>query len=173
MENIEESLEITKLFKENAHVYKLPPLSISSGYTYDDFQDLIFKGNMKITTKDNLCIIYFINENSQTPYLISIVESDFEKTVNQATGSSRYFTLKAMTLDKKEGIYGLAFKQRNDAFDFWNTLVEFKEKSEFERKLIENKDKEYKPKYEFSSLESKEKKIVNKGFSNFKFTSLK
>ena len=41
----------------------------------------------------------------------------------------------------------LAFKQRNDSFDFKDTLTTFKEKLLFERNL---KTEEFKPKYDFS-----------------------
>ncbi len=39
------------------------------------------------------------------------------------------------------------FKQRNDAFDFYTTLCDFREKLQFERK---KQTEEYKPKYDFS-----------------------
>lgn len=56
----------------------------------------------------------------------------------------------------------LVFKQRNDAFDFYTTLCDFKEKLQFEKK---SKTEEYKPKYDFSlKTENKpveEKKPVN------------
>lgn len=42
----------------------------------------------------------------------------------------------------------IAFKQRNDAFDFKTTLQEFAEKLKFERNL--SLQGEYKPKYDFS-----------------------
>jgi hypothetical protein len=52
-----DQIEVTKLLKENAHVYKLPPMSSSVGHVVDDFKDLIFRGDMKITVKGNLCIL--------------------------------------------------------------------------------------------------------------------
>jgi len=53
------------------------------------------------------------------------------------------------------------FKQRNDAFDFYTTLCDFREKIQFERK---SKTEEYKPKYDFSLKSDKpvdEKKPLN------------
>ncbi len=189
MESFEEAIEITKLQKENAHIYKLPPLTTSAGYSYDDFKELIFKGNMKITVKGDICLVYFINENEELPFLISIIEWDFEKYVSQASGSTRYFTIKAMTMDKVQNVYGLAFKQRNDSFDFYNTLVDFKEKLLFERKLKEKQSEEYKAKYDFDkehiggsdhtnqgnpepvlNIKKQEQKQESKtGFNKFKF----
>ncbi len=179
MESFEEAIEITKLTKDNAHIYKLPPIMTSSGTTADDFTELVFRGDLKITIKGEMCIIYFINENEKTPYLISLINCDFEKIVQQVTGSTRYFTIKAMTLDKVQGIYGLAFKQRSDAFDFYNTLVEYKEKLLFEKGLKNKENKEYTPKYNLDNIEAnnllikkqeeKVEKIETKGLSKFKF----
>ena len=71
MENkLEDQIEITKLQKENAHVYKLPPMTSSVGHTLEDFNDLVFKGNMKITTKGDLCLIYFIHEETNSIHRI-------------------------------------------------------------------------------------------------------
>ena len=181
MESFEESIEITKLLKDNAHVYKLPPIMTSTGTTADDFtvKDLVFRGNLKVTVKGEMCIIYFINENEEIPFLVSLIDCDFEKIVQQVTGSTRYFTIKAMTLDKVQGIYGIAFKQRSDAFDFYNTLVEYKEKLLFERSLKSKVNVEYKPKYDLDNIETtgennllikkQEVKVETKGLSKFKF----
>lgn len=144
----DDTIEIQKLRKENAHVYRMPPMTSSSGHTLDDYSELIFKGNMKITVKGDFCIVYFLNPD-ESIFLISIINQDIEKYVLQTHGSTRYFTIKAMTPDKVVGVYGLVFKQRSDAFDFYNTLTDYKEKYLFEKSLL-NKE-EYKPKYEFNS----------------------
>ncbi len=142
----DDTIEIMKLRKENAHVYKLPPMTSSQGHTTDDFKELIFRGDVKITTKGDLCICYFLNPD-QSVFLISVIEKDIEKFIQPAVGSTRYYTLRAMTPTGESGIYGICFKQRSDAFDFYGTINEFKEKLEKERKI--EKDKEYKSKYEF------------------------
>lgn len=174
--NIDENnLEIMKLRKENAHVYKLPPMTSSKGHTVDDYTDLIFRGNMKITTKGDLCIVYFLNPD-ETVYLVSIINKDIDKYITQTQGSTRYFTLKAMSPQGEPGLYGVVFKQRNDAFDFYGTIVQYKEKLEIEEKL--NKGGEVKTKYEFkgnmegvnftSSIENSNLKEINNNDSNSK-----
>lgn len=52
------------------------------------------------------------------------------------------------------------FKQRSDAFDFYSTLIDYREKLNFEKKV---KTEEYVPKYDFSlkKEEEKEQKIDN------------
>lgn len=135
----EDQIEITKLSKDNVHVYKLPPMSSSVGHVVDDFKDLIFRGDMKITVKGNLCVVYFLNEDKSI-FLISIINENIEQFVQEASGSTRYFTLKAMTVEGVPGIYGVVFKQRNDAFDFMGTIRQYKEKLLFEQSLKDKKE---------------------------------
>ena len=59
----------------------------------------------------------------------------------------------------------LAFKQRNDSFDFKTTLYEFREKLKFEKNL-QNKGGEYKPKYDFS-LKTENKQNVTEAKKDF------
>ena len=47
----DESLEILKLTKDDAHIYKMPPMSSSEGHTTDEFKDLVFRGKMKMFVK--------------------------------------------------------------------------------------------------------------------------
>lgn len=151
--NIEDNLEITKLQLENSHVYKLPPMSSSEGHTLEDFKELIFKGKLKITVKGDYCLIYFIEEDNDKIFLIAVINYDINKIVTSVVGSTRYFTIKAMTIEKKLGIYGLAFKQRNDAFDFYNTLIDYRDKLKFEKNLaIDINNENYQKKYTFNGF---------------------
>jgi len=107
-ENPEEdqSLEILKLTKDDAHVYKMPPMSSAEGHTTDEFKDLVFRGKMKIFIKGNFVIIYFLNENN-TVFLVSFVDENIDKYVTRARDSTRYFSFRAMNEKGEAGIYGL------------------------------------------------------------------
>ena len=105
----DESLEILKLTKDDAHIYKMPPMSSSEGHTTDEFKDLVFRGKMKMFVKGNFVIIYFLNENN-TVFLVTIVEENIEKCVTRARDSTRYFSLRAMNDKGEGGIYGLGIK---------------------------------------------------------------
>lgn len=102
----EDHLEILKLTKDDAHVYKLPPMSSSDGHTTDEFKDLIFRGKMKMFIKGPIVIIYFLNENN-TVFLVSFVDENIEKYVSRARDSTRYFSLRAMNEKGEAGYYGL------------------------------------------------------------------
>ena len=73
----------------------------------------------------------------------------------------------------KDGVadwYGLAFRQRNAAFDFTVTLQKFKEQYNFEQNLKKQQG-EYKPKYDFSlkPKPGEENKPKPNNLSKFKF----
>lgn len=91
----EDALEILKMTKDDAHIFKLPPMTSSEGHNVDDFQELIFKGKLKMTLKGEFMIIYLINPDN-TVFLFSIVSENIDLSVTKAKGSSRYFTIKAI-----------------------------------------------------------------------------
>ena len=160
----EEELEILKLRDPNVHVFSLPPMT-ASGHKATDFVNLIFKGTMKMTVKGEFMFIYFLNPNN-TIFLVSIVNENYDKFI-MPTDSSRYFSIKAMNAEQKPAWYGLAFRQRNGAFDFKKTLSDFKEKYNFEKNL--KNQGEYKPKYDFSLHTKEDNKPKENNLSKFKF----
>ena len=92
---IDDPLEIFKMSKEDAHVYKLLPMSSSEGYSSEDFTELIFRGKMKMTVKGEYMIVYFLNKDNSIFY-VCIIEENMDLTVSRARDSTRYFGLKAM-----------------------------------------------------------------------------
>ncbi len=102
----EEYLDILKLTKDDAHVYKMPPMSSSEGHTTDEFKDLMFRGKMKMFIKGPFVIIYFLNENNSV-FLVSFVDENIEKYVTRARDSTRYFSLRAMNEKGEAAYYGL------------------------------------------------------------------
>ena len=111
--------------------------------------------------------IYFLNPNN-TIFIVSIVNYNYEKYI-LPTDSSRYFSIRALNPEGVANWYGLAFKQRNAAFDFKKTLMDFKEQYLFEQKLKENEGKEYEPKYDFSLGFKKQPENKKNNLSKFKF----
>lgn len=169
MENLdklqdENNIEIFKLRKTNAHLYELPPLESLEGHSSDDFQTLVFRGDMKMTQKGDLLIVYFLNED-ESVFAFCLIDTDINKHIIRARNSSRYFTLKIIDAEGTEKYLGLVFKQRNDAFDFYDTASTFKSKVALEE-TIETTDKQ--PKIDFSlKAVTKEKK---EGLGKFKFS---
>ena len=97
-----------------------------------------------------------------------MVDYNYEKFI-LPTDSSRYFSIRAMNPEGVPNWYGLAFKQRNPAFDFKKTLMDFKQQYLFEKKLKENEGKDYKPIYDFSLGIKKQDDNKKNNLSKFKF----
>jgi hypothetical protein len=102
----DDDLEILKLKKEHAHVFKLPPMSSSEGHVASDFVDLIFKGTMKMTLKGEHMLIYFLN-NDNTIFLVSVVDNNVDRYVVPVRDSSRYFSIKAINDKGQAAWYGI------------------------------------------------------------------
>jgi len=102
----DDPLEILKLKKEHAHVFKLPPMSSSEGHVACDFVELIFKGSMKMTLKGEFMIIYFLNSDNSV-FLVSFVDSNVERYVVPVRDSSRYFSIKCINDKGQASWYGV------------------------------------------------------------------
>ncbi len=96
----DEAYEINKLKKDDAHVFKLPPMSSSRGHTTTDFQDenLIFRGKMLINQKGDNLIIAFINKDN-TIFTAACLDENIDRHIVRATDSTRYFSLKVVMQD--------------------------------------------------------------------------
>jgi hypothetical protein len=109
-QEVEDELEILKLKKENVHVFKLPPMSSSSGHTTTDFTDLVFKGAMKMTLKGQYMLIYFLNKDNSI-YLVSIIDENVDRFVIPVKDSCRYFSIRAMNSLGQAAWYGIGIKK--------------------------------------------------------------
>jgi len=96
----QDALEINKLKKDDAHIFKLPPMSSSRGHTTSDFQDpdLIFRGKMLINQKGKHLIIVFIN-NDDSVFTAACLDENIDKYIIRASDSTRYFSLKVIMKD--------------------------------------------------------------------------
>ena len=93
--NLDDPLEIFKLSKEDAHVYKLLPMSSSEGYTSEDFVELVFRGKMRVSVKGENLFVYFINKDNTVAYA-SMVNENIDQCVMRTRDSTRYFGMRAV-----------------------------------------------------------------------------
>eukprot|EP01035_Chromulina_nebulosa_P026075 gene26075-34089_t len=81
----------------------------------------IWSGKMKIVEKGKTANIILLDANNQVFAVCPVTdESAVEKTLD----SSRYFALRIVNPAGKKAYIGIAFNERNDAFDFNVTLAE-------------------------------------------------
>ena len=117
--------EITLLQLSNAHVFRIPPQRNAEGHRASDWPSTpAWSGSLKIVSRgDQAAIILSKDDNIFATSQIG--PGSVERTID----SGRYFVLKIQNAEGKHAYIGLAFNERNDAFDFNVTLQEYESKS--------------------------------------------
>lgn len=107
---------------KDAHVFKLPKLqSVSVGYRGADWKEKVWQGTIKVVTrgKDHLAIVLIDKNNGDIFAVCPMREGAVERCID----SSRYFVLRIENQQGRHMFIGVAFNERNDAFDF-NTALQ-------------------------------------------------
>ena len=95
-------------------VYKAPPRTSADGYRASNFpKDFMWSGKLKIVAKGREASIFLLDANNAVFAASPVTEGSVERTVD----SGRYFVLKIVNPQGKHAYIGLAFNERNDAFD--------------------------------------------------------
>jgi adaptin ear-binding coat-associated protein 1/2 len=76
-----------------------------------------------VIEKSSIAIIVLLDENNQT---FAVCPVSDEGAVDRTTDSGRYFILRIENAQGKRAFIGIAFNERNDAFDFNVALSEHK-----------------------------------------------
>lgn len=95
----------------------MPPLSTTKGYYLDDWKDMIWEGGVKVTEKNRVIRISFVDKHGKV-FGETKVPENYKDAIVKTTDSSRGY---AVRLENPKGGYvwvGVAFRDRNDAFDF-------------------------------------------------------
>lgn len=106
---------------KDAHVFKLPPRqSVTIGYRGADWKDKVWQGSIKVMEKGEHCAILLVDKSNGSTFAACPVT---EGAVERCIDSSRYFVLKIESAAGRHMFIGVAFNERNDAFDF-NTALQ-------------------------------------------------
>eukprot|EP00604_Paraphysomonas_vestita_P002012 CAMPEP_0174820902 /NCGR_PEP_ID=MMETSP1107-20130205/5019_1 /TAXON_ID=36770 /ORGANISM="Paraphysomonas vestita, Strain GFlagA" /LENGTH=306 /DNA_ID=CAMNT_0016037129 /DNA_START=41 /DNA_END=961 /DNA_ORIENTATION=- len=113
----------------SVHVFRIPALNRAGGHRAADWPtDPVWSGKLKIIAKGrDATIILHDDKNgvfAKCPYN--------EGSVEKVTDSGRYFVLKIVNDQGRHAFIGIAFNERNDAFDFNVALQEHKSECERE-----------------------------------------
>jgi hypothetical protein len=95
----------------------MPPLSQSKGFYLDDWKEMIWEGGVKVTEKNKVITVTFIGKDGKV-FATTKVPPKITDAIVKTSDSSRGY---AVRLDNPKGGYiwiGVAFRDRNDAFDF-------------------------------------------------------
>mmetsp|Transcript_30353 Transcript_30353/g.30849 ORF Transcript_30353/g.30849 Transcript_30353/m.30849 type:complete len:366 (+) Transcript_30353:52-1149(+) len=119
----------------SCHVFKIPLRTSAEGYRAADWpKDHVWSGKVKIVAIGRKCIIRLIDDNNN---IFAVCPVEGEGSVERTLDSGRYFVLRIQNDKGKHAFIGIAFNERNDAFDFNVALQEHKSEIEREDKAAQ------------------------------------
>jgi len=90
----------------------------------------IWTGKLKIISKGSIAIITLLDDKGNTFAVCPVTD---DTAVERTLDSGRYFVLRIKNAQGHQAFIGIAFNERNDAFDFNVSLSEFKSECEREK----------------------------------------
>mmetsp|Transcript_5179 Transcript_5179/g.9860 ORF Transcript_5179/g.9860 Transcript_5179/m.9860 type:complete len:445 (-) Transcript_5179:147-1481(-) len=119
---------------KNSHVFKLPTRQTgSTGWKGADWKDKVWHGTVKVVDRNDMTAILLVDSVKGTIYAVCPVR-DGVNAVERCVDSSRYFVLRIENQAGRHMFIGLAFNERNDAFDFNTALQDAQKEREFEKR---------------------------------------
>lgn len=115
-----EIVERVRCIIPDAHVFKLPPRQTAGGWRGADWDQEVWQGTLKVVERGDLTVILLVDRNTSAIFAVCPVK---DGAVDRCVDSSRYFVLRVENSDGRHIFIGMAFNERNDAFDF-NTALE-------------------------------------------------
>jgi hypothetical protein len=110
----------------------------SDGHRASDWpKDPSWTGKVKIIAKGLVAAIVLLDDKNQVFAVCHVTD---DSAVERTLDSGRYFVLRITNQGGRHAFIGIAFNERNDAFDFNVCLSEFK--SECEREQQANRQRE-------------------------------
>ncbi len=141
-------IERLRCMIKHAHVFKLPPRqSASIGWRGADWKEKVWQGNVKVVDRNNLTAVLLVEKNNnRSEHNGSGRDNIFavcpirEGAVERCVDSSRYFVLRIENQTGRHMFIGVAFNERNDAFDFNTALEDARREHEFDMKIQQNSE---------------------------------
>lgn len=135
-----------------AHIFKLPPRPTAGGWRGADWDKEVWQGTLKVVERGDLTVILLVDPKTGAIFAVCPVT---EGAVDRCIDSSRYFVLKVEHGSTGKHMFiGLAFNERNDAFDFNTSLADAQREKQAEIEAMEAAKKyEYGPAKDYSMKE--------------------
>jgi len=115
-----EVIERVRCVIKDAHVFKLPPRPTSGGWRGADWRDEVWQGTVKVVERGQSTLVLLVDRTSGGIFAVCPIK---DGAVDRCIDSSRYFVLRIENANGRHMFIGMAFNERNDAFDF-NTSLE-------------------------------------------------
>lgn len=116
----------------DAHIFKLPPRPTAGGWRGADWDKEVWQGTLKVVERGDLTVILLVDPKKGSIFAVCPVR---DGAVDRCVDSSRYFVLKVENADGKHLFVGMAFNERNDAFDFNTALEDARREKEVEQNM--------------------------------------
>lgn len=124
-----EVIERVRCSIPDAHVFKLPPRQTAGGWRGADWGKEVWQGTLKVVERGDLTVILLVDKNNGSIFAVCPVK---EGAVDRCVDSSRYFVLRVENAQGRHMYIGMAFNERNDAFDFNTSLEDSRREKEAE-----------------------------------------
>ena len=130
---MDEDYERTLCQLPQVHVFKIPVRKSAEGHRASDWpKDPTWTGKLKIIAKGRLAAVMLMDAVNNSVFAVCPVSDD--TAVERTLDSGRYFVLRIQNAQGKHAFIGIAFNDRNHAFDFNVALQEHKDSVEREDK---------------------------------------
>ena len=130
-----EIIERVRTTIQNAHVFKLPPRqSASIGWRGADWKEKVWQGTVKVVERGDQSAILLVDRTKGSIFAVCPVK---EGAVDRCADSSRYFVLRIENANGRHMFIGVAFNERNDAFDFNTALEDSRREREMEKNPVQ------------------------------------
>mmetsp|Transcript_17217 Transcript_17217/g.37159 ORF Transcript_17217/g.37159 Transcript_17217/m.37159 type:complete len:264 (+) Transcript_17217:105-896(+) len=139
----DELIERVRLKIPNAHVFKLPPKPSSGGWRGADWRDKVWQGTLQVVERGEETAVLLVDAaEERNIFAVCPIRHNLGsgRNLNAGNGvdrcidSSRYFVLRIQNAQGRHMFIGLAFNERNDAFDFNTALEDSRREKEVERR---------------------------------------
>lgn len=128
-----EVIERVRCVINDAHVFKLPPRQSSGGWRGADWDQEVWQGIVKVVERGNLTVVLLVDRGNGSIFAVCPVK---DGAVDRCVDSSRYFVLRVENANGRHMFIGMAFNERNDAFDFNISLEDARRQREAEKNPI-------------------------------------
>ncbi len=141
-------VERVRVTIKNAHIFKLPPRTSASGWRGADWREELWVGTCKVVDRRDQTAVMLLHKTSNptttstnaallpptatTSNIFAICLALEPGAVDRCIDSSRYFVLRVESSLGDRKYIGLAFNDRNDAFDFNASLEDAKRERQLE-----------------------------------------
>lgn len=143
-----EVIERVRCCIPDAHIFKLPPRQTAGGWRGADWDKEVWQGTLKVVERGALTVILLVDANTGSIFAVCPVK---DGAVDRCVDSSRYFVLRVEAANGKHMYIGMAFNERNDAFDFNTSLEDARREKEAEKEASEaSKKYDYGPSKDYS-----------------------